>query len=103
MHSSIYPFHFFRSLISRMLKSHVNFVEAINRNQLPQLTRVISWAKLTVAFSNYSFGSDVQMYTVQVCYRLQSCMADFRLVPPFFIAFFSDFDGCVVCVAFCRV
>ena len=30
-------------------------------------------------------------------------MADFRFVPPFFIAFFSDFDGCVVCVAFCRV
>ena len=30
--------------------------------------------------------------TVQVCCRLQSCMADFRMVSPFFIAFFSDFD-----------
>ena len=35
--------------------------------------------------------------TVQVCYRLQSCMADFRMVSTFFIAFFSDFhdQSCV--------
>ena len=47
---------------------------------------------LSPAFCRLNASHPVQdiFHLTVLTYRLQSCMADFRMVSPFFIAFFSD-------------